>query len=266
MTTKILNIKSLLVTLAIFLTMSTIAMTPVKALMCPDSDCTVPFPIFKNGLLIVRVKNADGTYAEGANVKVYNLNNDLVDSGTTGKYGGFFAILPKGNYYVVAEKDGLEQRSDDFYLRLLKRILITLPEQPTCTDIDKDGYAIEGGVCGPVDCNDNDASIHPEAVEVCNGIDDNCDGSIDEGLCCESDIVTVIVIDSTENPVAGATVSIWSGSSPIATGTTDDYGVAILETLDPDTLYVAKAETDNLSGTNTFTTNCAGGADVTVNV
>lgn len=30
------------------------------------------------------------------------------------------------------------------------------------------------------DCDDSDPSVHPQAQEVCNGIDDNCDGRIDE--------------------------------------------------------------------------------------
>jgi hypothetical protein len=51
-----------------------------------------------------------------------------------------------------------------------------------CTDLDGDGYAIEGGVCGAVDCNDSNAAVHPGVAEVCNGIDDNCNGSIDEGV------------------------------------------------------------------------------------
>ncbi|MCG8428092.1 MAG: PKD domain-containing protein [Chromatiales bacterium] len=51
---------------------------------------------------------------------------------------------------------------------------------PTCTDADGDGFSIEGGSCGPVDCNDGNAAINPGAEESCSdGIDNNCNGLID---------------------------------------------------------------------------------------
>src|SRR5262249_39814135 len=39
-----------------------------------------------------------------------------------------------------------------------------------------DGYTSCGG-----DCNDHDASVHPGVSDaVCNGVDDDCDGTVDE--------------------------------------------------------------------------------------
>ena len=40
----------------------------------------------------------------------------------------------------------------------------------------------EGWVSDATDCDDGEATIHPEADEACNGIDDDCDGTVDEGL------------------------------------------------------------------------------------
>lgn len=56
----------------------------------------------------------------------------------------------------------------------------TLALKGDCIDADGDGYS--DAACGGADCNDQDMTIHPGAPEVCNGVDENCDGQIDEGV------------------------------------------------------------------------------------
>jgi hypothetical protein len=40
-------------------------------------------------------------------------------------------------------------------------------------DFDGDGYAQDS------DCDDGNAAVHPGALELCNGIDDDCDFKVD---------------------------------------------------------------------------------------
>ena len=58
-------------------------------------------------------------------------------------------------------------------------------------DSDRDGWGagssylvcvLDGGVLTDGDCDDGDAALHPGAEEVCDGVDNDCDGSTDEGF------------------------------------------------------------------------------------
>ena len=46
----------------------------------------------------------------------------------------------------------------------------------TMSDADRDGYIVS------IDCNDADPLVNPIAIEQRNGIDDNCDGVVDDGF------------------------------------------------------------------------------------
>ncbi len=71
------------------------------------------------------------------------------------------SILSSTPWYVDADNDG--------YGDLL--VQLSACEQPL-------GYIAVAG-----DCNDNDSLIHPGMFELCNHVDDNCNGIIDENTC-----------------------------------------------------------------------------------
>lgn len=54
-------------------------------------------------------------------------------------------------------------------------------ENPIDSDDDGDGCSETGADCGARDCNDANPLVSPFAVEIRNGVDDDCNGLIDDG-------------------------------------------------------------------------------------
>ena len=104
------------------------------------------------------------------------------------------ALQAPKRWYLDADGDGFGHRT----------IFVMSCTQPT-------GYVADN-----TDCNDNNASINPNAVELCNGIDDNCDGAVDEG-CTNPRMV-----------VRGNGVIIANGDDTPAAADLTDYGVIVL--------------------------------------
>ncbi|MBI4980543.1 putative metal-binding motif-containing protein [Candidatus Woesearchaeota archaeon] len=56
-----------------------------------------------------------------------------------------------------------------------------------CIDNDFDGFSLYNVNDCPIgnDCDDENKYVHPNLAEACDGIDNNCDGSVDEGCGCD---------------------------------------------------------------------------------
>jgi len=141
---KILNmrLKQLFLTISIFLLLSTITAIPIQALTyIHSSSCS---SCSRYGLLIVVVRDSNGNRVSGATVTVKDPDDNYVKSGTTGRYGRFVTVLPRGDYYVVAEKDGLTAESDVFSLGFFKRVVLRFEESCVTVTVVHDSSPVPG--------------------------------------------------------------------------------------------------------------------------
>ncbi|MCP4806756.1 MAG: hypothetical protein GY884_15545 [Proteobacteria bacterium] len=165
-------------------------------------------------------------------------------------------------------------------------------------DDDSDGYGAgtgsvsceqpTGTVADSSDCDDTDGDIHPGADEYCDGVDEDCDGSVDEdaldvGTWYDDDdsdgygdaSASTESCDQPSNTVADATDcddtdgDIHPGADEYCDGVDEDCdGTADNDALDMGTWYddddndgygdasAANAACDQPSGTTTDTTDC----------
>ncbi|MCG9911653.1 MAG: hypothetical protein MH137_10175 [Flavobacteriales bacterium] len=68
---------------------------------------------------------------------------------------------------------------------------------------------LTGYVSNNTDCNDQEASAFPGATEICDGIDNNCNGQIDEGLT-----LTTYYLDADGDNFGNLSISISTCAAP----------------------------------------------------
>lgn len=81
-----------------------------------------------------------------------------------------------------------------------------------CQDNDFDGYGVSGlEMCdyAELDCNDENAAIHPGVVERCDLMDNNCDGRVDENNVCPRPKKKQFELCEEPDDTGGAACYVW---------------------------------------------------------
>jgi hypothetical protein len=202
--------------------------------------------------------DCDGIVDEGALILFY-LDNDEDTYGTSGIFE-IGCILPDG--YVLNNDDcndldpeihpgvteicnGIDENCDS---ETDEGLTITVYKDHDSDDFGDAGIQMQscdvplGYTTDNTDCNDSNGTIHPFSVELCNSVDDDCDGASDEG------IYTLYYIDNDDDGYGRDDFSILDCAAPAGYALEhhdcNDYNPAI----HPNATETANGHDDNCDG------------------
>ena len=134
--------------------------------------------------------------ADGSIVTIYpqnNVSDKLSDTvGAAGNVGvsSYWKLelndldtnVQNGDIIVINLSDGVSYTTRSYTVDLDGdgAVYILLNLDPAFQDYDDDGFFAD------TDCDDNDAQINPDADEIEDGVDNDCDATIDEGGVCST--------------------------------------------------------------------------------
>ncbi len=138
-------------------------------------------PVVSTASLIASILTVTGTACPGATVDIYTADADdeepetYIGTGTADGTTGLFAIaIPVLPGEGVGRATALQTDADGETGEAAATLVIIAP-----CDGDGDGIdGTDGGSCAGPDCDDADATTYPGALEACDGVDNDCDGSV----------------------------------------------------------------------------------------
>ena len=154
---------------------------------------------------IVPIGDVSGTFGSGALHDLYLANGVCSE----------ITIDPQGGHTIYVDQAGTEfrvARASCFFKSIFCDDCRTFEtEEQVFADcsvnsaVDNDG----DGVTDETDCDDNDATVYPGAIEICDNKDNNCDGNIDEGLA-----LATYFLDADGDGYGDTTVFVSSCAQP----------------------------------------------------
>ncbi|MFN0187097.1 MAG: MopE-related protein [Bacteroidia bacterium] len=180
----------------------------------------------------------------------------------TGVSGNSFnpALAAAGFHTITYTLGGL-----DICYSSSQTVEVVTPTFTYYADVDGDTYGNAGvsilscAISAPVgysadatDCNDANPSINPGATELCNGIDDDCNGIIDNGFDVDNDGFTSCGGDCNDNDN-----TVYPGATEVCNGVDDDCNLLVDDGLTFITYY-ADVDGDTYGDASSTVSTCNG--------
>lgn len=119
---------------------------------------------------------------EELNLNTNKAGDDAVETDTSDQAEDVIetdASEPQADDGVVTEADTMVM-DDETETDIEESNTSALPE--SCPDLDGDGICVQNAAGEELDCDDEDPDTFKNAPELCDGIDNDCDGQVDDGV------------------------------------------------------------------------------------